>query len=186
MATRIQQRRGTIQEWSDSNPILAMGEIGYAISDEVGTSSYIKIGDGITPWNDLDTISGPQGSAGPLGPTGPQGPQGLAITGPTGATGPTGSALVSISETAPVSPNEGDAWFNSSLSSMAIWYVDSDGGQWIEAGNVGGPAGPTGPTGPNAQVSSTEPASPENGMFWYDLNSSTLFLYYDTGWIAIN
>ncbi len=44
----IQIRRDTAANWSANNPILAEGEIGYE------TDTYkIKIGDGVTAWNDL-------------------------------------------------------------------------------------------------------------------------------------
>ena len=48
MATRMQQRRGTYQQWHDYNPILNPGEIGWE-SD----NNKFKIGDGINHWNDL-------------------------------------------------------------------------------------------------------------------------------------
>lgn len=48
MATRMQQRRGTAQQWADADPILAAGEIGF----ETDTSQF-KIGDGVNAWSDL-------------------------------------------------------------------------------------------------------------------------------------
>ena len=48
MANRIQLRRGNGQEWQNSNPILAQGELGI----ELDTGRF-KIGDGVTPWNTL-------------------------------------------------------------------------------------------------------------------------------------
>ena len=42
MATRMQQRRGTAQQWTDADPILAAGEIGF----ETDTNQF-KIGDGV-------------------------------------------------------------------------------------------------------------------------------------------
>lgn len=52
MATRMLQRRGTEAEWAAQNPVLSDGEIGYARDLNI-----IKIGDGITPWNDLKSPS---------------------------------------------------------------------------------------------------------------------------------
>jgi hypothetical protein len=51
-AVRIQIRRGTVSEWSNANPILAAGEIGF----ETNTNK-IKVGDGTTHWNSLDYIT---------------------------------------------------------------------------------------------------------------------------------
>jgi hypothetical protein len=48
MATRMQQRRGTATQWTDANPILAAGEIGF----ETDTNQF-KIGDGTNVWADL-------------------------------------------------------------------------------------------------------------------------------------
>lgn len=48
MADRFQFSRGTASEWSTSNPVLRLGELGL-VTD---TGSY-KIGDGVTAWNSL-------------------------------------------------------------------------------------------------------------------------------------
>jgi predicted nucleic acid-binding Zn-ribbon protein len=48
MAIRMQQRRGTAEQWTDANPILAAGEIGF----ETDTGQF-KIGDGVNQWEDL-------------------------------------------------------------------------------------------------------------------------------------
>jgi hypothetical protein len=44
----IQFKRGSSQRWKELNPVLAVGEPGYDID-----KGRLKIGDGITPWNDL-------------------------------------------------------------------------------------------------------------------------------------
>jgi uncharacterized protein YoxC len=49
MATRMQQRRGTAAQWTEANPVLAAGEIGF----ETDTSKF-KIGDGDNQWADLE------------------------------------------------------------------------------------------------------------------------------------
>jgi uncharacterized protein YoxC len=48
MATRMQQRRGTAQQWTDANPRLAAGEIGF----ETDTGKF-KVGDDVNFWDDL-------------------------------------------------------------------------------------------------------------------------------------
>jgi len=48
MAIRMQQRTGTLDQWSTANPILNAAEIGY----ESDTNKF-KIGDGTNHWNDL-------------------------------------------------------------------------------------------------------------------------------------
>lgn len=93
MATRLQQRRGTLAEWTAANPVLLAGEIGFETDTHM-----IRVGDGVSAFLDLPRYSGPagpmgpqglQGATGPQGVSGPQGPQGN--TGPQGALGPQGS-----------------------------------------------------------------------------------------------
>jgi hypothetical protein len=40
-----------------------------------------------------------------------------------------------ISPTAPLSPQDGDAWFNSTDGVTYIYYVDVDSGQWVQTGD---------------------------------------------------
>lgn len=49
MATRMQQRRGTASQWASANPILAVGEIGFATD-----TFQFKIGDGVKTWTQLE------------------------------------------------------------------------------------------------------------------------------------
>lgn len=51
--TTFQLRRGQSATWEKNNPILAAGEPGYVID-----KNQLKIGDGITAWNDLQPIGG--------------------------------------------------------------------------------------------------------------------------------
>lgn len=46
--TAIQQRRGTAAQWTSVNPVLADAEFG-----KESDTGQLKIGDGVTPWNDL-------------------------------------------------------------------------------------------------------------------------------------
>jgi hypothetical protein len=48
MAIRMQQRRGTSEQWTIANPTLAPGEIGF----ETDTNKF-KMGDGVNQWADL-------------------------------------------------------------------------------------------------------------------------------------
>lgn len=51
LRTTFQLRRGNESAWIKNNPILACGEPGFVID-----KNAIKIGDGITPWNELDYL----------------------------------------------------------------------------------------------------------------------------------
>lgn len=50
--TTFQFKRGLSSAWEKANPILAPGEPGWALDTHV-----LKIGDGATPWNQLNAIS---------------------------------------------------------------------------------------------------------------------------------
>ena len=52
MSYRVQFRRGSEDNWSNVNPILLKGEIGYTISN-----NRFKIGDGIRNWKDLSYVA---------------------------------------------------------------------------------------------------------------------------------
>jgi hypothetical protein len=49
-------KRGTAARWAEVNPILSAGEPGF-VYDE----NRLKIGDGVTAWNDLPYIDGESG-----------------------------------------------------------------------------------------------------------------------------
>jgi hypothetical protein len=49
--TVIQHRRDLADEWTDINPVLSAGEIGY----ESDTGNF-KMGDGVTEWVDLSYV----------------------------------------------------------------------------------------------------------------------------------
>jgi len=102
MASRIQLRRGTAAEWTNTtpSPVLAEGELGF----ETDTGK-LKIGDGTTTWAALTYVaiqgvqgttgpagSGAQGTTGAQGATGTQGANGLqGIPGPNGTQGTDGA-----------------------------------------------------------------------------------------------
>ena len=61
MAIRMQQRRGTAEQWELANPVLAAGEIGL----ETDYNKF-KIGDGISHWDDLPYFLDENGFGGSL------------------------------------------------------------------------------------------------------------------------
>ena len=64
MLYKIQQRRDTAENWETENPILEEGELGLVLGSN---PTLFKIGDGVTPWNELAVASGPQGPQGEKG-----------------------------------------------------------------------------------------------------------------------
>ena len=55
ITTTFQLKRGLASAWERVNPTLAPGEPGWTLDTHV-----LKIGDGITRWNELDSISSSQ------------------------------------------------------------------------------------------------------------------------------
>ena len=81
MAIQIQFKRGTASQWTSSNPVLALAEMGI----ETDTNKF-KIGNGSTAWNSL-SYGGIQGYTGSSGGLGYTGSGGLGYTGSKGDTG---------------------------------------------------------------------------------------------------
>ena len=57
------------------------------------------------------------------------------------------SASVTSSATAPSSPSSGDMWFDTTDTSLLVYYADSDGAQWVDISGATGATGPAGPSG---------------------------------------
>lgn len=51
MSARIQLRRGSAAFWESENPTLRLAEPG--VETRPGYPAKLKIGDGVTPWNEL-------------------------------------------------------------------------------------------------------------------------------------
>jgi hypothetical protein len=88
-----------------------------------------------------------------------------------------GGSSVTVSDTAPASPSDGDMWFNSSDLKLYIRYNDGATSQWI----IAAPAGSAAAAGPGVTVSDTAPASPSDGDMWYNSLSLKMFVYYNDG-----
>lgn len=127
-ATNVNITGGTISGITD----LAVGDGGTGLST-VPTAGQILIGTG--SGYSLSTLT-----AGP----------GISISNGAGsitisATG-AGSSNVTVSETPPGSPNNGDLWWNSSVGSggLYVYYVDVNSAQWVAAFGSGGSGGGSG------------------------------------------
>lgn len=53
--TKFILRNDTAENWEKSNPVLALGEPGVVNGAKSG-EGVLKIGDGVTPWNQLKFI----------------------------------------------------------------------------------------------------------------------------------
>lgn len=87
-----------------------------------------------------------------------------------------GGASVTVSDTAPASPEEGDLWFQSSTGDIFVYYSST----WVDIG---------GTSVANIAVTTTPPASPINGDLWFDTDTAKTYVYYNDGtsgqWVEI-
>lgn len=92
-----------------------------------------------------------------------------------------GNATIQVSETEPINPTEGSAWFN---PAQEILYIYTNG-LWVETSGGSGIPGPQGPAGEDGKfiVSETAPDSPIEGLAWYDSTRGKSFIYYDNTWV---
>jgi len=88
-----------------------------------------------------------------------------------------GGANVSISASAPASPNSGDLWLDSDTATLYAY----DGAFWVEISGAGGGGGGGGSG--NFILSETAPTSPSEGDTWFDTANAKLYVYYDSFWI---
>lgn len=84
-----------------------------------------------------------------------------------------GGASVTVSTTAPVSPSEGDMWFESDTGRTYVYY-DS---YWVEVGAVS--------AGSRLVVGSTPPNNPTVGDMWFDSDTTKTYVYYNSTWVEI-
>lgn len=74
MSDEFKVKRDEAADWEASNRVLAEGEPGWDV-----TNGVLKIGDGVTPWNDLEGISGGGGAGLHIGTAQPTDPAAFPI-----------------------------------------------------------------------------------------------------------
>ena len=87
-----------------------------------------------------------------------------------------GGASVTVSETAPTSPSEGDLWFDPSVLKTFVYYNDGTTNQWVQNNPTGG--GGSGGGGASVTVSETAPSSPSAGDLWWSSSEAVMYIYY--------
>lgn len=178
----LQQKRDSAENWQANNPVLMFGEIGY---DTI--NNKIKIGDGVTHWNDLDWLNATDPNAlydviinidnseadrigvaqmdivknedktFTLKPKNIKGPTGPKGD-PGGPTGPQGA-------TGPTGPQGATGPIGLTGPTGPIGPQGEVGptGPMGPTGPKGDPGGPTGPTGPQGIIGPTGPTGPKGG-----------------------
>lgn len=98
-----------------------------------------------------------------------------------------GNVSVTSSPSAPLSPQDNDLWWDSSIGKLKIYYNDGDSSQWVDAfANI-----LNNPQESNPITSSDTPPSPASqNDLWYNTSSGKLFIYYNDGnslqWVEVS
>ena len=69
--------------------------------------------------------------------------------------GGSGGSSVTVSDTAPTSPSDGDQWFDSTDGSLSVYYNDGSSSQWISTSGPAGAAGVDGTDGTDGSSGSS-------------------------------
>lgn len=88
------------------------------------------------------------------------------------------SASVSIGDSAPITPEAGDLWWQSDVGRLRIYYTDTGGSQWVDASPTGAGGG-----GSNVTVSDDAPGTPVTGDLWWESDVGKLRIYYNNVWV---
>lgn len=128
--TTFQLRRGLLEAWEKNNPILAKGEPSFVVD-----KNALKIGDGITPWKDLEYIGLSQEDlAKAIEDYFKENPG-------VGGTGVDGRGIVSVVRT----DGDGSA---GTIDTYTITYTDDTTSTFTITNGKDGSVGPMGPVGP--------------------------------------
>jgi hypothetical protein len=134
MAITIQLKRGTAARWNQTNPILALGELGL----EIDTQRF-KVGNGVTPWTGLGYASGTPG---------PRGPQGVQIQ---AATIVDGNLIIELTD-------------RSSYNAGVVMGPTGPAGAEGPQGPTGGPSGPQGVAGCSGPIGPSGVSGPKGAQ----------------------
>jgi len=117
----------------------------------------------------------------------------------SGASGGGGSS-VTVSDTAPTSPSDGDMWYNSLDLNLYVYYNDGSSSQWVQSApqqagvagadsTVAGPAGPAGADGRAGVYADMAALIAKTGMVAGDQALVTalnkVFMYTGTAWYLV-
>jgi len=126
-----------------SEPVSAtQGDLYYNTGDNrlytYNGSAWVVAGlQGVQGTTGSQGLQGTTGLQGLNGSQGVQGTQGISVQGLQGIQGPSGGGggggNYTVSDTPPVSPSNGDTWFNSSTTRTYVYYADGTSSQWVEA-----------------------------------------------------
>lgn len=112
----------------------------------------------------------------------PSGPEWQDIVSSSGSSMGLSKAIISAS--APLNPEEGILWYNTTDDNLYLWIVSPGGGYWVLANEL-----PNNPRKPSVFISSAPPTDPIEGDLWFDPEDSNFNIWYvdiDGGqWVSV-
>jgi hypothetical protein len=84
-----------------------------------------------------------------------------------------GSATITVSDTAPTSPQQGAMWFNTNTGRLLIYYYDGEDYYWVQPSGAVGPSGATGATGPGSNLAAVSSSIVPTTNVTYDLGTAS-------------
>lgn len=162
-------RRGLNSEWESNNPVLASGEPGWDV-----TNNLLKIGNGIDSWNELNGITGDGSTTNVIRGT-------FLLNEPSGSfTIDQGYNVGSL-----------DIFMNGVKLSASGDYIATDGSSFTLTENAPSgsiieylaltPSNVNTGGGINLTSSGTAPSNPSVGDMWFNTDTANLFIYIDDG-----
>ena len=96
------------------------------------------------------------------------------------------SISVTVSDTAPTSPSDGDQWFNSTNGSLLIYYNDGTSSQWVGVSGPGGAAGASGSPTSYANLAAFPSSGNTAGDFGFATDTKAVYVWDGTEWDRIS
>lgn len=100
-----------------------------------------------------------------------------------------GGSSVTVSDTAPASPSDGDQWFNSTSLKMFVYYADGSSSQWVPASpQQTGPAGTDGTSATPvsyANIAAFPSSGNTTGDLGFAINTKAMYVWDGVEWDRI-
>ena len=101
------------------------------------------------------------------------------------SSGSGGGSSVTVSDTAPTSPSDGDQWFNSTDGSLLIYYNDGTSSQWVGVSGPGGADGASGSPTSYANLAAFPSSGNTAGDMGFVTDTKAIYVWDGTEWDRI-
>ncbi len=102
------------------------------------------------------------------------------------SSGSGGGSSVTVSDTAPTSPSDGDQWFNSTNGSLLIYYNDGTSSQWVGVSGPGGSDGASGAPTSYANLAAFPSSGNTAGDMGFATDTKAIYVWDGVEWDRIN